>query len=221
MILSVALASLAGCGHHAGSQAVQAAPDPVAQAVGAGYDAFRAGDRDGLEQAIQALQAQLPADETTGDFVGCGPKRFTLHEIEQARRKLLYLAASPALSMGEAERYVYFQSLAVGDIQTIDQHGHAGLILNTPYDPLNQIGELGGPSDFECQGTPATDAAFNAAKDEDKVIDALGKVRLRAWLTSLRVAYDTQLDARMQNAALELNAAQVRSPPPDWVPSGT
>jgi len=221
MILSVALASLAGCGHHAGSQAVQAAPDPVAQAVGAGYDAFRAGDRDGLEQAIQALQAQLPADETTGDFVGCGPKRFTLHEIEQARRKLLYLAASPALSMGEAERYVYFQSLAEGDIQTIDQQGHAGLVLNEANDPLNQLGERGGPTDFECQGTPAADAAFRAANDEDKAIQALGQTRLRAWLISLRAAYDTQLDARMQNAALELNEAEVRSPPRDWSPPGT
>jgi len=218
MALSVAFAFLAGCGRHF---AVRATPDPVLDTVASGYDAFRAGDRDALTADIHSLGARLPADKTVGDFVNCSPRRDSLRQIERARRKLEYLAAYPAVSMGEEERYVYFQQLIEGQIQNIDEHGHAADTLAGAYDPLNPLSALNAPSDFECDGASSDKLGATAASNEDLAIQAMGRRRMRDWLINLRRALNTQLNPRMQTAALELDEYQLRPVPGKWAPPGS
>jgi hypothetical protein len=217
MALSVGFAFLASCGRQLTARVL---PDPVLETMEAGYDAFRSGDQDGLAADIQTLNARLPADETQGDFVDCSPRRDALRQIERSKRKLQYLAASPAISMGEEERYVYFQQLIEGRVPIIDTHGHAVLELTEPYDPLNPRNAINGRTDFECQDA-SDDKALSAANAEDAAIQTMGRNRMRDWLSTLRRSFEAQLDPRMQNAAVELDGYGLRPDPKAWSPPGS
>jgi hypothetical protein len=213
VVLPMAFALMPGCTKRPASPP---APDPVVQTVAAGYDAFRAGDRTTLENDIQTLAARLPADETQGVFIDCSPRGYGFRRIERARRRLQYLDDPPAMSMGEEEKYVYFQQLVEDSFHQLDENGH--LVVWSAADAQDPLRNPNAPSDFECEQTPGYHHARVLDARQDDAIGDVGRQRMRAWLIDLRRSLDTQLNIRMQNAAEELASYQLRPAWGAWQP---
>lgn len=197
----------------------RAARDAVADTVVAGFDAFKADDQTALENDIQKLSDLLPADETDATFSDCSPQGFRLRRIERAKRLLEHLDDSPIPSMGDEEKYVYFQQLIEHIGLPLAPDGRVAWQTQTTNDPLQNSNA---PSAFECQAAAGYQQSAIADVDEEEAIRSAGRERTRAWLIELRRADDTQLNARLQNAAGELDqnnmslfGAGWRPPAPD------
>lgn len=180
----------------------RAARDAVADTVVAGFDAFKADDQTALENDIQKLSDLLPADETDATFSDCSPQGFRLRRIERAKRLLEHLDDSPIPSMGDEEKYVYFQQLIEHIGLPLAPDGRVAWRTQTTNDPLQNSNA---PSAFECQAAAGYQQSAIADVDEEEAIRSAGRERMRAWLIELRRADDTQLNARLQNAAGELD----------------
>jgi hypothetical protein len=182
----IACVLLAGCG--------KPLPPPVNLAVvTAGFDAFKAGDQAALERGIQSLAAGLPADLTSGVFVGCTPEGYALRRIARAKQQLEYLDQPTVLSMGDEVKFIYFQQLISGG------GGKVG-----------ETGEVGGPTDFECERDPAYPESHQLDDQERYAIRDAGRDRMRTWFAALRQSLGDQFDPSMQNAAKQLNANKLR-----------
>jgi hypothetical protein len=103
-----AACGLAGCAEVAAPTA-----DPVAPAVEAGYDAFRAGNQPRLEQQIQALGALLPADQGGGAFTACTDAGYALRRIARLKRGLETLDGPGVLSNSDMARFLYFETVII------------------------------------------------------------------------------------------------------------
>lgn len=156
--------------------------------VTAGFDAFKAGDRAGLERQIQALGQGLPDDRTSGVFVACSEEGYALRRQARAKQELEVLDQPPAISLSDGARYVYFQFLIAG--------GDA---------KAGRFGDVGGPTDFECERDPTYDQSHQMDDAEHFAIRDAGRDRLRAWFTALRTSLGDQFDAQMQDAARQLH----------------
>ena len=186
MAAALAALILSGCGGGGGKPAEQ--PHNVTAAI-AGFDAFKSGDQAALETQIQALSAQLPADQTTGPFVACTDQGYALRRVARVKRELEVLDLSQAWSVGDDARFVYFQTLI----------GGADLKL-TPE-------RVGGPTDFDCQNADHHDQNVAMDTAETHAIQAAGRDRLKVWFAAVQASLGPQLDPHMQDAAKLLKAS--------------
>lgn len=192
-----------------------AARDAVVDTVAAGFDAFKADDQTALETDIQQLSNLLPADETDATFSNCSPQGFRLRRIERDKRLLEHLDDPPIPSMGDEEKYVYFQQL----IENIDLPlGPDGRVAWGPQATNDPLQNINAPSDFECQATDGSRQSAIADAQEQEAVRLAGRNRMRAWLIDLRRADDSQLNARLQNAASELNQYNISLYGDGWQP---
>ena len=213
VVLSLVGVSLVGC-DRLGASSGPPSSDLVLKAMAAGLDAYRADDRESLENDIQTLAAQLPDDETDGAFISCSAEGYALRRIERARRELLYLDNDEVLGMGEAERYVYLQQFTEARFDQINQDGKLLLGADDARDVLHNPAA---PSDFECQSTRDYEQSKTIDKRDENAIRTAARDRLRPWLISLRSRLDAQLNPQMQTAAAELAEYQL-SPTSYWAP---
>lgn len=212
---SIAWVLAAGCSPLPAPPPRAAARDAVADTVVAGFDAFKADDQTTLENDIQKLSDLLPADETDAAFSDCSPQGFRLRRIERAKRLLEHLDDSPIPSMGDEEKYVYFQQLIENIGLPLAPDGRVAWRTQTTNDPLQNSNA---PSDFECQATDGYQQSATADVDEQEAIRSAGRDRMRAWLIDLRRTDDTQLDVRLQSAASELNQNNLSLHGEGWRP---
>ena len=175
-------------------------------AIATGYDAFMAGDRAALESQIQTLAARLPADETNGGFADCSTRGYEMRRVERARRKLQYLDNPTLASMGEDERYVFFQQLVDDRFQQMFE----------PREASAGVDDVGGPTNFECQTAPGYAQSMAMEQLERDAVYNAGRMRVRVWLQRLRQLYGEQLNARMQSAAKELLEYSLRPTGAPW-----
>ena len=194
-----------------------AARDSVVDTVASGLKAFRDGDQTTVENDIQTLSGLLPADETDAVFSGCTPQARKYRRIERSKRLLEHLDDAPAPSMGDEEKYVYFQQLIDNIDLPLDQTGRVASSADDPNDPLKN---RSAPSDFECEGAPGYQQSADFDSQEAAAIQTAGRDRMRAWLIDLRRTDDTQLNIRMQNAVEELYEANLDPFHRGWRPPG-
>ncbi len=186
-IAIAACALLAGCS--------KPLPPPANLAtVTAGFDAFKAGDQAALERDVETLAAGLPADQTSGVYIACTPEGYALRRLAKAKQQLSFLDEPTVLAMGEEEKYVYFQQLIVEG----GGYGH-------------QVGDVGGPTDFECERDPAYPESHQLDDQQFYAIRDAGRERLRAWFGALRQSLGSEFDSQMQNAAKELYSNKLRN----------
>ena len=157
-------------------------------AVTAGFDAFKAGDQVTLERQIQALDALLPADRTGGVFVACSEEGYAARRVAKAKQRLEILDRSPIFSMSDTAKYVYFQHLVAGGDLKI------------------RTGDVGGPTDFECERTDNHDETMRRDSEEFYAIRDVGRDRMRAWFTALRTSLGADFEPQMKDAAKSLHS---------------
>jgi hypothetical protein len=183
--IALACAALAGC-------AKPAPPSQNLQIASAGFDAFKADDPAKLEQQIQILTAQLPADLTTGVVVDCSPQGYALRSIVKVKKQLEYLDQPTVLSMGDPGRYVYFQQL-------INDGGEAG-----------EQTAVQGPTDFECERMPGYTESQALSTQEFEAVRDAGRNRMRAWYGELKQSLGSQFEPQMQAVAKTLHDNRLR-----------
>ena len=188
MTAALAALILSGCGGGGGGGKPAEQPHNVAAAL-AGFDAFKSGDQAALETQIQALSAQLPADQTTGPFVACTDQGYALRRVARVKRELEVLDPSQSWLVSDEARFVYFQTLIAG----VD-------LKLTPE-------RVGGPTDFECQSADHHDQNVAMDTAETHAIQAAGRDRLKVWFAALQDSLGPQLDPHMQDAAKLLKAS--------------
>ena len=180
---ALAILILSGCG----GKPVEP-PHNLATAV-AGFDAYKSGNQSALEAQIQALAAQLPADQTSGAFVACSDEGYALRRIARVKGELEVLDRSPAFSIDDEARFIYFQYLVAGG------------------DPKVRRQEMAGPTDFECERGEHHQENVERDTQEAYAIRDAGRDRLRAWFTALRAGLGPEFEPHMQQAAKLLKSS--------------
>lgn len=148
-----------------------------------GEDAFKAGDRAGLQAAIAELEAAVPASVKDPVLLGCSAEAYALRRKIRFKRDLEYLDKSTVFASGEAGRFYY-----------ANKHVEIGRA------PINDDW----PTDFDCEKEPGHAAVFDLQERETQAARTAAQERRRAWELALREQLGEAEFARKMDAAVKV-----------------
>lgn len=173
------LVGLAGCAQPSRPPVVEA---PMAAAA---HDAFRAGDRSGVQAAIAKLDAQLPAGDDVDEapFTACTHEGYRLRRIARYVEELRQLDSSTLFATGEAGRFVYAYSV---------QWQAGG----------KRVRHESWPLDIDCSRSEDYAVAFDLETQNMFAYNAANRARMEAWEAELKADLgESEFKRKMEQAS--------------------